>query len=373
MDQTLSPSPSLDIASARLVIDTAAIAENWRLLAARAGPAETGAAVKADAYGLGIEPVARALARAGCRTFFVATVPEGVALRAIQPEARIFVLSGFWAGWEAPLIAADLIPVLASDAQMKDFHDMGRGHPFALNVDTGMNRLGFRVEEAVALAGAGTRPVMVMSHLACADEPQHRLNAQQRLAFDTIRKAFPGVEASLANSAGIFFGADFRADLTRPGIALYGGAPLAGTPNPMHPVVRAEARVLQVRRAAAGEPASYGATHRLTRESLLAIVGAGYADGLMRALSGSGVPLRTAVAAGGHGSIAGHRVPIVGRVTMDLSIFDITDLPEGMVQPGDYLCLFGDSVSLDETAAAAGTISYEILTSLGVRYERRYV
>lgn len=373
MDQTLATTKAFDIAPARLTIDTAAIAANWRMLADLARTAETGAVLKADAYGLGAAPVARALSNTGCRTFFVATVAEGVALRAAVPEARIFVLSGLWHGWEAPLVAANLIPVLASAEQLSSFRALGRPHPFALYFDTGMNRLGFDAGEAAALATMAEKPVMVMSHLACADARSHPLNSRQAESFQAVQRHFEGVESSLSSSGGIFLGTEFHCDLTRPGIALYGGEPVSGEANSMRPVVVAEARILQIRNARAGEFVSYGATHQLARDSRLAIVGAGYADGWHRSLSGSGVPLRATVRAGGQGVVAGSKVPVVGRVTMDLTTFDVTDIDEKAIRTGDYIGLFGNGITLDEAARSAGTIGYELLTSLGRRYERRYV
>lgn len=373
MDQTLATTQAFDIVPARVTIDTRAIVSNWQTLSVVSGGAETGAVLKADAYGLGAEPVARALYRAGCRTFFVATIPEGVALRVAAPQARIFALSGFWAGWEEPLVSADLIPVLASPEQFAAFRAMGRDHAFALAFDTGMNRLGFTAAEAPGLAAMAERPVMVMSHLACADERDHPLNVRQRESFQGVRRCFEGVESSLASSGAIFLGPDYHCDLTRPGIALYGGEPISGEANPMRPVVHAEARILQIRQVKTGEFVSYGATHRVSRDSRLAVVGAGYADGWQRSLSGSGVTLRCAVPTGGHGVVAGHRVPIVGRVTMDLTTFDITDVPESAVQTGDYVSLFGNGITVDEAARSAGTIAYELLTSLGKRYERHYL
>lgn len=371
MDQPLAQ--AFEIAAARVTIDTGAIVANWWTLAKLSGQAETGAVLKADAYGLGPGPVARALQSAGCRTFFVASVAEGVDLRAVLPQVRIFVLSGFWPGWEAPLIAANLIPVLASPEQLAAFRAMGRDHPFALNFDTGMNRLGFPIDDTVDLAAMAERPVMVMSHLACSDERDHPLNIRQWESFQEVRRSFQGVESSLASSGAIFLGRDCHCDLTRPGIALYGGEPISGEPNPMQPVVHAEARILQIRQAKAGEFVSYGATHTLTRDSRLAIVGAGYADGWQRSMSGSGVRLRDAVKEGGYGFVAGRKARIVGRITMDLTTFDITDLPENEVRTGDYVSLFGNGITLDEAARSAGTIAYELLTGLGKRYERRYL
>jgi alanine racemase len=188
-----------------------------------------------------------------------------------------------------------------------------------------------------------------------------------------VSAAFEGVEASLSASAGIFLGADYHFDLTRPGIALYGGEAVNGVANPMRPVATTEARILQIRSAKAGETVSYGGSHRLSRDSRLAVASVGYADGYMRNLSGAGVPLRTSVQPGASGFIAGHRVPVLGRITMDLTIFDVTDLPHGAISAGDYIELFGHNMALDEVARAAGTIGYELLTALGLRYERRYL
>ncbi|MGV3552317.1 alanine racemase [Rhizobium sp.] len=373
MDQILTKPTAFDIAPARLTIDTNAVVANWQTLAGLSGKAETAAVLKADAYGLGATEIGRILHHAGCRTFFVVTVDEGRALRRILPTARIIVLAGLWRGWERQIIEADLIPALSSQEQLSDFRAMGRSHPFVLNFDTGMNRMGFNVTEAAGLAEMAEKPVMVMSHLACADDRVHPLNARQRQSFEAVQRAFEGIESSLASSGAIFLGSDYHCDLTRPGIALYGGQPLSGETNAIRQVVRCEARILQIRDVKAGDFVSYGATHRLARDSRLAIVGAGYADGWQRSMSGSGVALRHAVEQGGSGTIAGEMVPVIGRVTMDLTIFDITDLPEGSVCPGDYVSLFGDGISLDDAAHAAGTISYELLTSLGKRYERRYL
>ncbi len=245
-------------------------------------------------------------------------------------------------------------------------------------VDTGMNRLGLSVDDALALVDDPTRPasfspVLLLSHLAAASDPLHPLNRKQLEAFQTLAKAYEGVDSSLANSPGIHLGPEYHFDLTRPGIAIYGGEAVDGVKNPSLPVVTAESRILQIRKARAGEPVSYGGTHVLTRDSRLAIVSTGYADGYHRALSGSGVPLRQAVQHGGFGFIAGHRVPVAGRITMDLTIFDVTDVPETEIRAGDYIELFGANILLDDVARAAGTIGYELLTSLGNRYQRAYI
>ncbi|TWB20180.1 alanine racemase [Rhizobium sp. ERR 1071] len=368
-------------AGLRLTVDLGALVENWRDLARRSGKARASAVVKADAYGLGIEDVGETLYGAGARDFFVATADEGATLRLYAPEARIFVLSGIWPGMERRFFENDLVPVIASEEQltfwMSVLSDYG-DYPCALQVDTGFNRLGLPMDDAIALADDVSRPasfapVLVMSHLACGDDPSNAMNRQQLEAFRKVRAAFEGIEASLANSAGIFLGADYHFDLTRPGIATYGGEAVPGMANPMRPVATAEARIIQTRSVKAGETVGYGRALQLTRDSRLAIVSAGYADGYMRSQSSAGVPLRQTGIAGGHGFIAGHKVPVAGRITMDLTIFDVTDLPENLVRAGDYVELFGSNISIDEAARAAGTIGYEMLTSMGLRHERRYI
>ncbi|MFB2562518.1 alanine racemase [Rhizobium sp. IMFF44] len=368
-------------AGLRLTVDLGALVENWRDLARRSGKARTSAVVKADAYGLGIEDVGETLYGAGARDFFVATADEGATLRLYAPEARIFVLSGIWPGMERRFFENDLVPVIASEEQltfwMSVLSDYG-DYPCALQVDTGFNRLGLPMDDAIALADDVSRPasfapVLVMSHLACGDDPSNAMNGQQLEAFRKVSAAFEGIEASFANSAGIFLGADYHFDLTRPGIATYGGEAVPGMANPMRPVATAEARIIQTRSVKAGETVGYGRALQLTRDSRLAIVSAGYADGYMRSQSSAGVPLRQTGIAGGHGFIAGHKVPVAGRITMDLTIFDVTDLPENLARAGDYVELFGKNILVDEAAKAAGTIGYEMLTSMGLRHERRYI
>lgn len=370
-----------DYAPLRLTVDLAALAANWQDLARRSGRARTAAVVKADAYGLGIEDCGLTLYEVGARDFFVAAASEGATLRAYAPEARIFVLSGIWPGQEETFFENDLVPVLASEEQlafwMSVLFDRGP-YPCALQVDTGFNRLGLSMEEALALAEDVSRPtsfepVLVLSHLHSGDTQDAESNRLQLDRFRAVSAAYEGVEASLSASAGIFLGPQYHFDLTRPGIALYGGLATSGMENPMRPVATAEARIVQIREAKAGETVSYGGTHRLARDSRLAVAAVGYADGYLRNLSGSGVPLRTAVATGASGFIAEHRAPVLGRITMDLTIFDVTDLPKNAVRAGDYIELFGHNITLDEVAAAAGTIGYELLTSLGLRYERRWL
>ncbi len=355
-----------ELAGARLTIDLAALAANRALLERRAGGAAVAGVVKANAYGLGLEPVARTLWREGCRSFFVAMPSEGMALRALLPEAEIFVLSGLF-GEAALRLCRDarLVPVLASAEEVEAAR--GLDMPFGLHVDTGMNRQGLAADELRPAAEALGTPTLVMSHLACADDSSHPMNAIQLGRFTEATASFSGVRRSLANSGGTFLGPAYTFDMIRPGIALYGGAPVSAGDNPMRPVVTAEARIVQLRRLAAGDTVSYGATFTAPRDLLIAVATVGYADGYHR--SGSGVALREG---GAQGSLNSARVPVVGRITMDLTMFDVTGL-KGTVHVGDWIELFGPSLAIDDAARAAGTISYELLTSLGSRYSRRYV
>lgn len=381
-DQDFLPADAdeFDFAPVRLTVDLAALTDNWRDMARRSGKSRTAAVVKADAYGLGLEDCGIALYEAGARDFFVAVVQEGVTLRAYAPDARIFVLSGIWPGQEQLFFEHDLVPVLTSEEQlalwMAVVAEHG-DHPCALQVDTGFNRLGLSMQEALELADDVSRPasfspVLVLSHLHSGDTPSAPSNKAQLESFQKVSAAFEGIDSSLSASAGIFLGEDYHFDLTRPGIALYGGEAIDGM-KPLRTVAKAEARIIQIRTAGTGDTVSYGATYQLTRPSRLAIVSVGYADGYLRSLSGSGVPLRAGGTQGGFGFIAGHRIPVVGRITMDLTIFDVTDVPENEIKTGDYVELFGPNVPLDDVARAAGTIGYEVLTGLGLRHERRYI
>lgn len=359
------------ISGGRLRIDLAAIAANYRLIAGRVAPAAVGAVVKANAYGLGAAEVARTLYEAGCRLFFVAHLGEALALRPILPAAcRLVVLNGLPPGAEALCAGAVITPVLNSSEQAyrwaKAARASGERLPAALQVDSGMGRLGMAATELAGLAGdasfrSAVDPVMIMSHLACADTPEHPANAAQLACFKAAAVLFPGVPRALANSGGAFLPADFHADVVRAGIALYGGAPSRGAPNPMQPVVGLEARVIQVRTIAAGGTVGYGHSHVCERESRIATIGVGYADGLPRSLGNRGAAW-----------LAGERLPIVGRVSMDSITIDVTALAAGRIEPGDWVELIGPHQSLDRLADDAGTISYEMLTSLGARYDRTH-
>ena len=358
-------------AAALLTIDLAAIAENYRILAARSGPAACAAVVKADAYGLGADRVAPVLAAAGCGHFFVAQVGEGLALRSILgPGPVIAVLNGASPGSEAACAAHDLVPVLNDRSQLDAWQDLARKLerrlPAILQIDSGMARFGFPPDDAHALldrpdALAGLDLRMVMSHLACAGEPDSPVNAAQRAVFQSVRRRLPMVPASLSASSGIFLGPDFRFDMVRPGAALYGIAPRADGPNPMRPVIGLRARVMQTRTVPAGTPVGYGHAAVVSRDSRLATVAIGYADGFFRSTSG------------GAAWFGGTRLPVVGRVSMDSLVLDVTDVAPGTLGPGALVDIIGPERDADAVAAAAGTIGYEVLTNLGHRFQRLYL
>lgn len=340
-----------------LEVDLGAIVGNWQSLCERHVDGAVAAVVKADAYGLGAGPVARALAAASCWYFFVAHLSEGIALRRVLSHGpMIAVLGGFAPGADQ---GAALTPVLNTPQDVAAHRAAGTTGAI-LHLDTGMERLGL---DAAGLAGVGDLSGLglryVMTHLACADEPDHPLNAEQARRFAAGCAALPGVPRSFANSAGLFLGEDFASDLARPGCALYGINPTPGRPNPMRQAVRLTAPVLQVREVPEGATVGYGASWRAPRPSRIATVAVGYADGYPRSLSGQAI-----------GSLDGHPVPLVGRVSMDLATFDVTGLD---VAPGDRIELIGAAQTPDDVAARAGTIGYEILTALGARYQRRYI
>ncbi len=364
-----------DLAGAILTIDLEALKANWKALATRAVTAECGAAVKGNAYGLGIAPVAEALWLAGCRSFFVARPKEGEELRKLLPQAVIYVLDGLFAGQAEFYAKLDLRPGLISIDEAREWASFGRVYgrklPCALHVDTGINRLGFSMTEFAALLEDsflidGLNVNLLMSHLACADEPPHPLNARQRDAFAEVRRKLPGVPASFANSSGIFLGEGFTHDLVRPGIALYGGNPTPGSANPMRAVAHLEGTVMQVRDVKSGETVGYGGTWEAKRPSRIAVLGAGYKDGVPRALSSKQENGPAQVFLGGQ------RCPIVGRISMDMMAIDITGLPPQSVVRGSRAEILGPNILIDEAAGWAGTISYELLTRLGSRYARLY-
>jgi alanine racemase len=357
-----------------LLVDLGAIRRNYRLLAARAAPARAAAVVKANGYGLGSREVAQALAVEGCDTFFVATLHEAQAVREAAPRATVYVLDGLPPGSAHEYLRVGATPVLGSIAEIDDWvrssGPHAQRHSAAIHIDTGMTRLGLDAGDVRRIAShpsflAAMQPALVMSHLACGDEPDHAKNVSQLAQFSALSAMLPQAPRSLANSAGVFLGAPFHFDLVRPGIALYGGAPLSTGPNPMEPVATLLGRVLQVRWAERGETVGYGAGHTLSRRTRIATVSTGYADGYLRALSASDAR------EGAFGVFEGQRLPMLGRVSMDLIMFDVTDAPG--VARGDFVELIGRDMTVDKLAGIAGTISYEILTSIGRRAHRIYV
>ena len=355
-----------------LTIDLGALAANWRLIRDRGQGAECGAVVKANAYGLGIEHAVPALARAGCRTFFVAHIEEGKRVRAIAPDAVVYILNGLLPG-TAPVYAAhDLRPVLGSREEIAEWAATG-GRPAAIHVDTGMNRLGLSGEDALAVAAEGTlAPSLLMTHLSSAEETDNPVNARQREEFQRVREAFASVPASFCNSSGAFLPGDNGFELLRPGYALYGGNPLPGRANPMNPVVRLEAHILQLREVADGTGVGYNAAWTARGPRRLATISLGYADGYPRTASATDAKRQAGIEAG-IALVAGRRCPFAGTISMDLIILDVSEVPAGAVARGDRVVLIGDDLTLDEVGRRAGTIGYEILTSLGTRYARIYL
>ncbi len=365
---------ALAAATGVLTVDLDAIVANWRKLEKAAVPAECAAVIKADAYGCGVDPVARALAAAGCKTFFVATVDEARAARAAVPSAVIYALDGIFQNCGDAFAKTDCKPVIGDLNELAEWDVFCRRSGWAggaaIHIDTGMNRLGLTVAEAQGIIPriiAGDHGItLVMSHLACAETLNHPLNAKQLAAFREIASLFSGVPASLSNSSGIFLGAPFQFDLVRPGAALYGVNPTPEADNPMLEVVDLKARIVQVRTIERGESVGYGGTWTARRPTKLAIVSAGYADGYFRAGSSNDGTRGAEVV------VAGKRCPVAGRISMDLIAIDVTDLPHNAARRGHMVTLIGEGITVDELAHHFGTIGYEVLTSLGPRYARVY-
>lgn len=360
---------------ARLTVDLSAIARNWRTLAALDPASECAAVVKADAYGLGAAEVVPALWAAGARTFFVAHLSEARVVRAAAPDAVIYVLNGLPPGAADAFAALDARPVLGSTEEVLEWAAFraatGAATEAALHLDTGMTRLGLTPDEARAvLSRPPFRPALVMSHLACADEPDRPETERQRALFAELSALAPDAPASLANSAGTLLGATSGGGLgfalRRPGVALYGSNPIVGRPAPLSPVVTLEAHVVQVREAEGGTAVGYGGAERLTRRSRLAILSLGYADGVFRAAgSADGAP-------GAVAAFNGAFCAYVGRISMDLIAIDVTALPDPP-RRGEVVEILGPRVTVDDLARASGTIGYEVLTALGPRFARRHV
>jgi alanine racemase len=351
-----------------LTIDLSALVSNWRTLKGQLNGAECGAALKAEAYGIGASRAVVELARAGCREFFVALLDEGISLRralaAAGLEGNIHILGGPIAPQVMTL--HNLIPVLNSLSDMEAWKNAAPERPADIHIDTGMSRLGLPPEELQILAGdpaliKGLNICWVISHLACAEDRKTAMNDQQLQSFRQALKLFPGCKASLANSSGIYLGPAYHFDLGRPGVSLYGVNPTPGKPNPMAQVIRLQGKILQVRDVEPPQSVGYGATHRVERKGRIATVGVGYADGYLRSLSSCGI-----------GYLGDHRVPLVGRVSMDLITFDVSDAPEGAAHPGAMIDLIGPHNPIDDLTDAASIIAHEILTTLGSRLHRVY-
>lgn len=358
-------------ACATLVIDLDRLAANWRTLDTLSGGAETAAVVKADAYGIGIARAVPALWQAGARSFFTAHAGEGIAARAAAADAVIYVLNGPRSGPPDAFLEHDLVPVLNDLGDIELWQQLarrlGRRLPVAVHLDTGMTRLGL-LDPAVATLAAeperldGLEVRLWLTHPACADEPGHPMNPEQRDRFRRHLKALPPAPASFCNSPGIHLGPAYHFDLVRPGVALYGANPSPAATVRMGEVVHLKAKILQVHRVDTPRSVGYGAEHPIERPTRIATVGVGYGDGYLRALGGKA-----------HGVIGGLRAPSAGRISMDLTTFDVSGIPEDVAHPGAEISLIGGGVDIDELAAAGGTIAYELLTGLGRRYARRYV
>src|SRR3984893_148168 len=365
---------ALATSSGVLTVDLDAIVANWRKLEKTAVPAECAGVIKADAYGCGVAPVARALAGAGCKTFFVATLDEARAARDALPTATIYVLDGFFQNTGDAYAKIDARPVIGDLNELAEWdvfcRRSGWAEGAAIHIDTGMNRLGLMLTEAhgiIPRINAGDHGItLVMSHLACAEALHHPLNARQLASFREIASLFSGVPASLSNSSGVFLGPQFQFDLVRPGAALYGVNPTPEADNPMQPVVDLKARIVQMRNVEKGDSVGYGGTWTTRRPTKLAIVTAGYADGYFRAAGGIDGTRSAEVV------VAGKRCPVAGRISMDLMAIDVTDLPNNAVRRGHMVTLIGEGITVDELAHHFGTIGYEVLTSLGPRYARVY-
>jgi len=357
-----------------LTVDLDAIVANWRKLEKNAVPAECAAVIKANAYGCGTEPVARALNKAGCKTFFVANLDEARAARSAVPDAALYVLGGYFQNTGEHYARINCRPVIGDLNELAEWdvfcRRTGWSGSTAIQIDTGMNRLGLTLQEAQAIIpriNAGDHGItLVMSHLVSAEQLNSPINARQLGLFRSIASEFTGVPASLANSSGIFLGGTFLFDLVRPGAALYGVNPTPEADNPMQPVVDLNARIVKIRNVERGETVGYGGTWTARRPTRLAIIAVGYADGYFRAASANDGTRGAEVV------VAGKRCPVAGRVSMDLIAIDITDLPANAVRRGQMATLLGEGITVDELAHHFGTIGYEVLTSLGARYARVY-
>ena len=358
-----------------ILVDLARLAANWQALARHVAPAECGAVVKADAYGVGADRVIPSLYQAGCRSFFVATLNEAAHARRLAPSAAVYVLDGLLPGTARDLAALAVTPALTSLEDARTWRSLAsngvRTPPAALHVDTGLHRLGMSAREVRELARDATLLrrldiALVMSHLACADEASHPMNREQLDIFHRLRSGLPPARASLAASDGLMLGKEFHLDLVRPGYALYGGQAAPERTTPVGAVVHVRARILQVHDVAVGGRIGYSASYRAQSPRRIATIAAGYADGVFRHASA------TNDAPGGAVAFRGKRAPIVGRVSMDLITVDVTGIDDPAPQRGDWVDLVGPDLPIELVGRAAGTIGYEVLTRLGPRFHRVY-
>ena len=343
--------------AARLHVDLDAVASNYESLSTLAPTSAMAAVVKADAYGLGASDVAKHLTKNGCAHFFTATAQEGADLReAVGAGATIWVLNGFEARQIERFAKARLSPVISTPDQAAAFSASALPNPFAIHIDTGMNRLGLAMGAIADMALNGRSPALVMSHLACSEDANHPMNAAQLDRFLAVSARFPDANRSLSNTGGVFLGTDYHFDLCRPGIGLYGATALPGQDHGLTPAARLEAPILQLRELQPGEAVGYGASFTADRPLLAATIAAGYADGLPRSLSNTG-----------WGRLGESKAPILGRISMDLTVLDVTPV-KAAAQIGETVSFFG--ADLDALADAAGTLPYELLTGIGGRVER---
>ncbi len=355
-----------------LTINLDAIQNNYKIICETASPSASGAVVKADGYGLGEVKVSKALYNAGCRDFFTAHIDEAIAVKEVLPNATVSVMNGILAGEEKIYCEYDLVPTLNDLGQVAIWKEYRKNHktPKAnLQFDTGMARLGLMPQELDVIFNDlglldGIELKFIMSHLACADDPSHPLNRKQQEDFAAAITKLPKATSMLAASSGIFLGKDWHFDMVRPGVALYGGAPNENSPNPLEQVIKLEGKVLQVREVDQTQTVGYGAMHKPTGRQLIATVAAGYADGYIRSLSDKATVY-----------FNDQPIPVVGRVSMDVITLDVSSLEntKNAIKAGYMVDLIGPNHDINDLAKEAGTIPYEILTSLGKRYKRQYV
>lgn len=347
-------------------IDRDAIARNYQLLKQHSKSARCGAAVKANAYGCGIDNVVPVLLKNGCADFFVADAIEGKWVRKLAPSSNIYVLNGFLPQSAENIFTHNLIPIIGSTHRLQEWQKLQSQHPFALQIDTGMNRMGIGHSHAIqCLKQLDHKPILLLSHFANADEPGDGKNQDQLNAFSAIAATYPDIPASMANSAAVISNPASHFHLTRPGIAIYGGNPLLDRENTMEPVFELEAQIIDLRSVTKDETVSYGGTFTAQNDMTIATIGIGYADGLPRSASGNGVTMRDIRPDGINAFVNGHQIPGLGRITMDLSMFDCTHLSPDEIKIGDWVEIIGKNINIDELAQATGSVSYEILTGFG--------